>query len=155
MTTPLRRSPVEIKQDLRKLKFFWRLGQHLGPGLGEHDKVFESDSAQLREVNPRLDAEHHPRSQHLFSTGSGNPGGLVNLESDSVTKAMEKGVSVARIRNHFSGHAVQFLTGHSGTSLLLGSHQRIVHDLPHIVELLRHGLDTEGSSHVGTVSPKP
>jgi hypothetical protein len=73
--------------DLKKLFAGGR--QNLAPWLRHHDHILDSDPPSVREVNPGLYGDHHPRPQDLGLSGS-YAWRLVNFQPHAVTSRMRE-----------------------------------------------------------------
>src|SRR5581483_8476495 len=155
MTTPLRRSPVEIKQYLRELKLLRRPGQNLRAAIGQDDEVFDANAPEPREIHAWLDAEYHPRLEGHIAAGTRDPWRLVDLQSDPVSEPMDEFVPVTGVADHTACDGVDLGAGHARLHALLRLKLRVENDAPNLAQLVGRRLDAEGPRHVGTVSPKP
>src|SRR5438477_6533569 len=115
MMTPFFRSPVEIMQDLRKLKFFGRCAEHLGSPVGQQHQILDPHAAFTRNVHAGFNTEYHAGSQLVSATSAGNPGWLVDLESNAVAQPVAKRLAEACGRDVVAGDAIHILAGHART----------------------------------------
>src|SRR6266511_2385151 len=86
-------------------KLLGRGGQHVVAAGSDHRQVLDPDAAEAGKVDTRLHGHGRPWRDPTIGTHP-HPGGLVDLQADSVAGGMAEGVTETGLADHFAAGTV-------------------------------------------------